>query len=201
MAYGGVSLNGIRGQRSEVQASDDLILGILAEHAVKKFIKSKLGVEIGLDEEVHPSKITPQDIDYVIIDRVKRLPKIGVGIKASKLKSSFLVLGANEVEYEARASDIYIFSRVDLPSDHLFRVIRDHSFFKEVKDFLDNDAKSKKINPLGEIPVWICGYIPKNELEKVNSIPGQEFTGHRYVKSVSKLLSSKEDWADLIKAL
>ena len=37
MVYGGLSLNGIRGQRTEVQAADDVILGILAEHAIKKF--------------------------------------------------------------------------------------------------------------------------------------------------------------------
>jgi hypothetical protein len=37
MVYGGLALNGIRGQRSEVQAADDVILGILAEHAIKNF--------------------------------------------------------------------------------------------------------------------------------------------------------------------
>src|SRR3989339_288936 len=40
MVYGGLSLNGIRGQRTEVQAADDVILGILAEHAIKTFLKN-----------------------------------------------------------------------------------------------------------------------------------------------------------------
>jgi hypothetical protein len=39
MVYGGLSLNGIRGQRTEVQGADDVILGILAEYAVKKCIR------------------------------------------------------------------------------------------------------------------------------------------------------------------
>lgn len=49
MVYGGLSLNGIRGQRTEVQAVNDVILGILAEHAVKRFLEDKFLVEISLD--------------------------------------------------------------------------------------------------------------------------------------------------------
>ena len=133
MVYGGLALHGIRGQRSEVQAADDVILGILAEHGIKKFLKNKFDTEILLDEEVHPEHITPQDFDKIKDNGVFRVPHLGVGVKASKLKNAFLVLGSNEVEFEERKSDVYIFARVDLPSDHLFRILRDHSFFKKVK--------------------------------------------------------------------
>lgn len=201
MAYGGMSLNGIRGQRSEVQAADDVILGILAEHAIKKFLKIKHGINILLDEEVHTNEITPQDFDYIVENDEKRRPKLGVGVKASKFKSCHLVLGQNEVENSSRASDVYIFARVDLPSDHLFRILRDHSFFKEVKDYLESDNSSKKINELGNVPVWICGFAYKNELEKVTSIPNQDFSGYRYVKSVSQLHNSDEDWKKLLNKL
>ncbi|MFA6076708.1 MAG: hypothetical protein WC735_01390 [Candidatus Paceibacterota bacterium] len=202
MVYGGLSLNGIRGQRTEVQAADDVILGILAEHAVKNFLKNKFSIEIELDEEVHPERITPQDFDKIKVNNVFKTPKIGVGIKASKMKNAFLVLGGNEVDLKERRSDVYVFARVGLPSDHLFRILRDHSFFKQVREFMDKDKKFRKIELLKPIPIWICGFTYKEELEKVTEIPGQEFAnGYRYVKSVSKLHNSDQDWKNLIKKL
>ncbi len=202
MAYGGLSLHGIRGERTEVQAADDVILGILAEHAVKNFLSDKFNCKIYLDEEVHPTEITPQDIDFVEDSGSKRKPKLRIGIKASKVKSGYLVLGSKEVELESRASDVYIFVRVGLPGDHLFRILRDHSFFAKVKNFLDSHDEFKKIEKLEKIPVWICGYVYKKDLEKVKEIPGQSFDkGHRYVKSVAKLKNTDDDWKKLIDLL
>ena len=202
MVYGGLSLNGIRGQRTEVQAADDVILGILAEHAIKKFLKEKFSTEINLDESVHPEEITPQDFNEIKDGSSFRKPKLGVGVKASKMKNAFLVLGANEVEFPERKSDVYIFARVGLPSDHLFRILREHSFFGKVRKFLDENLGFRKIEKLENIPVWVCGFSYVNELEKVTEIPGQEFSnGHRYVKSVSKLHNNDEDWKKLIAKL
>ena len=202
MVYGGLSLHGIRGERTEVQAVDDVILGILAEYAVKSFLKNRFGVEVKLDEEVHPEHITPQDLDLIKDGEEFRKLKIGIGVKASKMKNAFLILGANEVEFEARTSDVYIFARVGLPSDHLFRILREHSFFGKIREFFDENEKFKKIGELKNIPVWICGFVYKNELEKVTSIPGQEFSsGHRYVKSVSKMHNLDKEWQELIEKL
>lgn len=202
MVYGGLSLNGIRGQRTEVQAADDVILGILTEHAVKRFLKNKFNTEILLDEEVHPEQITPQDVDQIKEGEIFRKPKLGVGIKASKMKNAFLVLGGNEVDFPERRSDVYIFVRVGLPSDHLFRILRDHSFFKEVREYMESDSKFRKIEVLDPIPLWICGFVYEQELEKVTSIPGQEFTnGHRYAKSVKFMHNNDQDWRDLISKL
>jgi hypothetical protein len=202
MVYGGLSLNGIRGQRTEVQAADDVILGIFAEHAIKNFLLQKFSKEIKLDESVHPEEITPQDFDLIENKGVFRTPRLGVGVKASKMKSAFLVLGSNEVELVDRRSDVYIFARVGLPGDHLFRILRDHSFFGKVRKFFDENEKFKKIGKLESIPVWICGFVYVDELEKVTEIPGQQFTnGHRYVKSVSKLRNSDNDWKKLINKL
>lgn len=202
MVYGGLSLNGIRGQRSEVQAVDDVILGILAEYAIKKFISLKFNLNILLDEEVHPSHITPQDF-YKIEDNGKiRDPRIGVGVKASKLKSCFLVLGTNEVELQERKSDVYIFARVDLPSDHLFRILKDHLFFKSAKEIINNDTYSRNIEDLNEINVWICGFTYLKDLDKVTEIPGQSFdNGYRYVKSVAKMKNSDTEWSNFLKKL
>jgi hypothetical protein len=206
MAYSGKPSGGsIRGVRSEMQIADDFILGILAEHTVKKFLQTKFGKSISLDEEVHPEHITAQDIDKVQDEQTGnwREPKIGVAIKASKLKNMYLILGSDEYESSSRKSDYYIFVRVGLPSDHLFRILRDHSFFKNVKDFLDTkDPPFRKIEPLGEVFGWVCGYVLHNELEKVDSIPGQTFDNPpRYVKSVSKLKNSESDWKIFINNL
>ncbi len=202
MVYGGLSLNGIRGQRSEVQAVDDVILGILAEHAIKKFMKANFDIEIELDEGVHPSQITPQDFNLINDHGTLREPKIGVGVKASKTKSGFLVLGANEIERVTRKSDAYVFARVNLPSDHLFRILRDHSFFNNAKNLIEADPSSRNIESLESIPVWICGITYLDELEKATLIPGQEFSnGHRYVKSVSKMHNSDSDWRQFVSRL
>lgn len=76
MVYGGLSLNGIRGQRTEVQAADDVILGILAEHAIKRFLLEKFSTKINPDEGVHPEEITPQDFDQIYDGNSFRTPKI-----------------------------------------------------------------------------------------------------------------------------
>jgi len=185
-----------------VQASDDVILGILAEHAIKEFLIKEFNIEIKLDESVHPDEITPQDFDQIKKNGLFREPKLGIGVKASKMKNAFLVLGSNEVELPERKSDVYIFARVGLPSDHLFRILREHSFFGKVREFLERNNRFKKILELDKIPVWICGFVYVGELEKVTNIPGQEFTnGHRYVKSVANLRNSKEEWVDLLSKL
>ncbi len=202
MVYGGLSLHGIRGKRTEVQAADDVILGILAEHGIKKFLKNKFNIYIKLDEDVHPGIITPQDFDQIKDGDDYRKPKIGVGVKASKLKNAFLVLGANEVELKDRRSDVYIFARVDLPSDHLFRILRDHSFFGKLRKFFDINKNFRKIEKLENIPIWLCGFVYVDELEKVTKIPGQDFTnGYRYAKSVSRMHNSDKDWEELLDRL
>lgn len=195
---------GIRGVRSEMQMADDHILGILAEIGVQKFLKEKFKTEIKLDLEVHPDHITEQDFDGIIESGSVRPSKIGVAIKSSKWKSCWNIIAPIEYENSNRKSDVYIFVRVGLPSDHLFRILREHSFFKNVKDFLDKEESFRKIKELKEIPIWITGFSYHDEFEKVNEIPGQKFDGkpnYRYVKSVAKMHNSDDDWKQLIKRL
>jgi len=131
---------GIRGVRSEMQKADDWILGILAEFALQKFLKDKFNKNIELDTEPHPKEgITAQDI--VKIDG--RLPNLKVGMKASKEKNCWIVLDPLEHESKKRMSDVYIFARVQLPSDHLFRILREHSFFDKARKKLDNRVKNQ----------------------------------------------------------
>ena len=98
---------GIRGVRSEVQMADDFILGILAEHGVKKFLKEKYGVEVELDTEVHLDHITEQDFIGIKENGKIRNLKIGVAVKSSKWKSCFNVIPPIEYESNNRKSDIF----------------------------------------------------------------------------------------------
>jgi len=200
MAYGTRKSRGtgIRGVRSEVQKADDFILGILAEYGVQKFLKEKLGVEVELDTEVHLDHITEQDF-VGINDKGKTRPvKIGVAIKSSKWKNCFNVIDPLEYDNQNRKSDVYIFVRVGLPSDHLFRILREHSFFKKVKDFLEREDGFRKIDGFKEIPIWITGFSYHGEFMKVKEIPNQEFRDWRYVASVGNMHNSDKDWKELV---
>jgi hypothetical protein len=192
---------GIRGARSEPQKADDFIFGILAEYGVKKFLKEKFDIDVELDTEVHPDHITEQDLIGIKEKGKLRKVKLGVAIKSSKWKSCFNVIDPLEYDTPKRKSDVYIFVRVGLPSDHLFRILREHSFFKKVKDFLDKENEYRKINELKEIPIWITGFSFHGEFKKVKAIPGQEFKDWRYVKSVGEMYNSNTDWKALIKKL
>ncbi len=201
MAYGTRQSRGtgIRGARSEVQKADDFILGILAEHGVQKFLKEKFGVDVELDTEVHLDHITEQDFVGIKDKGRTRQVKIGVAVKSSKWKNCFNVIDPLEYDSPNRKSDVYIFVRVGLPSDHLFRILREHSFFKKVKDFLEKEDGFRKIGELKEIPVWIAGFSYHGEFNKVKSIPNQGFRDWRYVVSVGNMHNSDEDWKELVK--
>lgn len=189
---------GIRGQRSEVQVVDDFILGILAERGVAKFMKEKYETEVGIDMELHPYKITPQDLVSIVHDGLKRPPKLKVGIKSSKVKNCYNIIDPLEYENAERKSDVYIFARVDLPSDHLFRILRDHSFFKTTRKFLEQNENFRKIGTLEAISVWVCGFSYIGEFNKVSEIPNLKFNGKRYVKCVGEMHHSTEEWIELI---
>ncbi len=185
---------GIRGTRSEVQKADDFIFGILAEYGFQKFLRRKFGIKVKLDTEVHPAEITPQDIVEVYKNDSWRAPKKNIAIKSSKYKSCFNVIDPLEYENAGRKSDYYVFVRVGLPSDHLFRILRNHWFFKDVKKELERLQDFRKIEALDDVEVWICGYSLHRELRKVREIPGQEFDGYRYVASVGEMHNSDNDW-------
>ena len=78
---------------------------------------------------------------------------------------------------------------------------------------INNTNAYKKMDSLPEkIPIWICGYNDHEDLEKVSEIPGQKFEGkkgkdgkieegHRYVKSVSGMKNSDDDWKKFVDRL
>ena len=150
--------------------------------------------------------ITAQDFDGICDDGVKRVVKLGVAVKASKMKSCFNIIPPIEYENEDRKSDIYIFVELGYLRT-IFLESQRSFFFKGVADFLDEEEGFREIEELTDIPIWICGFSYHDELERVTEIPGQSFSNerarikHRYVKSVSEMHNSDEDWRDLIEKL
>lgn len=206
MAYSGKGSagTGIRGVRSEVQMADDFILGILAEYGVRKFLLTKFNFEIKLDMEVHPSHITPQDVDGIVENGKVRPANLGVAVKSSKWKNCWNIIPPLEYEDNNRKSDVYIFVRVGLPSDHIFRVFNNHALLKNVNSFLNKSEAFRKIEKLDEIPIWITGFSYHQELKKVTEIPGQKFDGkvkHRYVANVGSMRNKDSDWKKVIEQI
>jgi len=184
-------------QREFGQKLTNWIKGQLAEVAVRKFFKNEFGKDIQLDFEIH-DEIVPQDIIGIIENKKIRPPKIGVGVKASKPKSAYLILGENEINIRERRSDYYIYCRPDIADDHLLRLTRDE-VIKAVKNephFLSYKDKIPKFIP---IPCEIAGYCAIDELERVSGIEGQVFdNGFRYVKKSGLLHRSRKDWEKLL---
>ncbi len=186
-------------QREFGQKVTNWVKGQLAEVAVKKFFEKEFQVTVELDFRIY-DKIVPQDIIAVWENGLKREPKLNVAIKSSKPKSAYLVLGENEVVLPDRKSDIYVFCRPDIPDDHLLRLARE-TVIQTVKNQQHFPSYKDKIPFFENIPCEVAGYCSIDELDKVDSIPGQDFDGIRYVKQTGKLHKNKQDWAKLLGGL
>lgn len=186
-------------QREFGQKLTNWMKGQLGEVAVKKFFKQEFGIDIELDFEIR-KKIVPQDIIGITENGVDREPRIGVGIKSSKPKNAYLILGENEVEIEGRRSDVHIFCRPDIPDDHLLRLAK-----TKVVDMVKGEQHYPKYTDLipnfSSIPCEIAGWCNAKELAHVTEIPGQKFDGMRWVRKSGLLKKSKKDWEELIKQL
>ncbi|OGZ54458.1 MAG: hypothetical protein A3H64_01285 [Candidatus Ryanbacteria bacterium RIFCSPLOWO2_02_FULL_45_11c] len=186
-------------QREFGQKLTNWIKGQLGEVAVRKFIKREFEIDVELDFEIR-KKIVPQDIIRITKNGASREPKIGVGIKSSKPKNAYLILGENEVEIEGRRSDVHIFCRPDIPDDHLLRLAK-----SEVMNTVKNEQHYSKyadlIPDFSNIHCEIAGWCNAQELAHVTEIPGQKFDGMRWVKKSGLLKKTKRDWKELIKQL
>jgi hypothetical protein len=183
-------------QREFGQKITNWIKGQLGEVAVKKFLKKEFNVEVELDFDIRDD-IVLQDITGVVEQEKTREPKIGVGIKSSKPKSAFLVLGENEIKIEGRRSDVYIYCRPDIPDDHLLRITKE-----KIVEVVKNEPHYSKYGTLmpdfANIPCEIVGWCHWADLRETSSIPGQAFDGIRFVKESGRLRKSKKDWQELI---
>ena len=187
-------------QREFGQKITNWVKGQLGEAAVRKFFKREFNSEIELDFNIY-GDIVPQDIIGIFEKGKMRKPKIGIGIKSSKPKNAFLILGANEVKIETRRSDVYIYCRPDIPDDHLLRVTK-----KLIVELVKNKPHFSKygeyIPDFKNIPCEISGWCASDELREVDKIPGQAFdNGTRFVIESGRLHRSRKDWEHLIKKI
>lgn len=186
-------------QREFGQKITNWVKGQLGEVAVKKFLKKEFGTEIELDFEIHDD-IVPQDIIGVKDNSQTRVPRIGVGIKSSKPKSAFLVLGENEINIEERRSDVYIFCRPDIPDDHLLRLSKEE-IIEAVRNKPHYSSYENLMPDFVNIPCEIAGWCYYTDLREVNTIPGQEFDGVRFVRESGLLKKTRSDWEEFIRKL
>jgi len=183
-------------QREFGQKLTNWVKGQLAEVAVQKFLKRDFGIDIELDFELH-GEIVPQDVIGVIENNAKRDPHLKIGIKSSKPKNSYLVLSPNEVDRAERKSEVYIFCRPDIPDDHFLKINND-AVREAVKNQPHYTKYKDSMKGLEDIACEIAGWCKVDELEQVTSIPGQEFSGFRYVKKTGRLKRSRDEWQTLV---
>src|SRR3989344_3292549 len=182
-------------QREFGQKITNWVKGQLGELAVQKFLKDKFNVEVELDFDLHDD-IVPQDIIRVKEKGKIRNPKIGVGIKSSKPKNVFLVLGENEIKIAVRRSDVYIFCRPDIPDDHILRIAK-NAVQKIVQGMPYYKSYKEHMPEFTSIPCEVVGWCRYTDLEEVREIPGQTFDGVRFVKASGKLNNTPKDWEKL----
>lgn len=186
-------------QREFGQKLTNWIKGQLGEVAVQKFFKDKFNFDVELDFDLH-DEIVPQDIVKINEKGKKRDPKIGVGIKSSKPKNVFLVLGENEIRRPERRSDVYIYCRPDIPDDHLLRITKS-AVQKIVQGRPHYENYKKHMPEFSNIPCEVVGWCHYNDLEEAKEIPGQTFDGLRFVKASGKLKNTPADWEKLVKMI
>lgn len=187
-------------QREFGQKITNWVKGQLGEVAVKKFLKERFNFDVELDFDIY-GEIVPQDIIFITKDGEKRKPNLGIGIKSSKPKNIALVLSENEIQIETRSSDVYVFCRPDLPDDHLLRITKD-KIVSLIEGKPHYDKYKDVIPSFEDMPCEVAGFCYKEELEKVQEIPGQVFdNGMRYVKFSGNLHRTKEEWEELISKL
>ena len=174
---------GILAERGEIDTVFDFFPYILAERGVKKFFKDTFGVKIPLDAEIVQRPLSQQKFECIEEKGKLRKVQIRVSVEPNNRERRFHIPGhIDERENIGRKPDVHIFVGVGLSSDHLFRIVRDHSSFK--------------------IPVEIMGYYYHKELKEAvtrQKIKGRSF--HRYVMSLAGIYNSDRDWKKLIKLL
>lgn len=176
------------------------IIGKLGELAFRKFLLDKFGVEIGLSFKVE-KEIPGQDIVEVVrIEanrKVSRTPKIKVSIKTTKMQNFNLWVNEEDIDL----SDVYVLCRLDLPLDHLIRIVRDHEKLSAVRRYIPE---------FGDIKAEIVGFAWKDELKAkgatmvMKGADGkvvQELRRPQYVMLSGELRKSIEDWKSFVSAL
>jgi len=184
-------------QREFGQKVSNWVRGQLGELGFAHFCRERLGFDVELDFEMHQD-IVPQDVLAIVENGQRRIPQHKIAVKATKPRNASLVLSTNEVELPDRQSDVYVFTRVDLPDDHLLRISQ-----QEILSLLRNQQHfslyADRIQPLDSIKCEIAGFAYRADLELSDSIPGYQFGSERYVKQTGNLRRNLSEWREAIR--
>jgi hypothetical protein len=184
-------------QREFGQKVSNWVRGQLGELGFGHFCRERLGFDVELDFEMR-EEIVPQDVLAIIQNGQRRTPANRIAVKATKYTNVSLVLGRNEVELPNRQSDVYVFTRLNLPDDHLLRVGR-----QEIINLLQNQQHfhlyQDRIESLGPIKCEVAGFAYRRDLELSDSIPGYQFDSERYVKLTGNLCRNLDEWREAIR--
>ena len=179
---------------------EDFIPGKLGEIATHKFLKEKFNIEIQLDFSVGEG-IPAQDI--VSVADLRRRPttfnpvQIRTSIKTTKMKNVWLAVPQREFDDSVRTSDAYILSRLDLPLNHIGRILREHDLFR---------GRLRNLIPeFGEYRAEVVGFAWKPELqEHLSPQEWKSFTGierPHYALRSGHLNKSESEWKEYLKRL
>lgn len=182
-------------QRDAGKFISNFVSGKLGEIAVEKFFKNRFDIDTRLDFEIREAVIG-QDITEVAFPRrgarVFNPPRVRIAIKTTKAKNVYLAVPANEAEDDARRSDVYILSRVDLYLNHFLRILREHRSLEEMTDIIP-----EFVNIRGQV----CGFILLPQL--LANVPVTELAGmgqsiqSSYVSRSGALQKTEDQWRAL----
>lgn len=198
-AYRSTSDFGTSQQRDAGKFVTNFVLGKLGEIATAKFLKSNFDVDTKLDFDLRDA-VVGQDITEIAKPRrggrVYNPLRLRIAIKASKMKNVWLIVSRKEVEDSERASDIYIFARVNLYLNHFIRILKGHKELFNLENIIP-DFES--------INAEVCGFIKKSDLtahSPVSILPSSDQKIQpSYIVNSGTLNKRREAWSNLIEEL
>ena len=198
-AYKSTSDFGTTTQRDAGKFVSNFVIGKLGEIAVYKFLKSNFDIDIKLDFDIREA-VVGQDITEIAKPRrggkVYNPPKQRVAIKTTKFKNVWLVVPQKEVEDATRASDIYILTRVDLPMDHMIRILREHKALEKLKNVIPD---------FGDVKAEICGFTSRTDLQvntPVSELPNpKQEIQPSYIMQSGIIQKNLTEWEKLLDQL
>lgn len=170
-------------QREAGKYLSDHITGYLGELAFQKFMADKFEIQLKLDGNVD-GLVRSQDIVAISRRRgVENQPSFKMSVKTSKLKNVWLIVGKNEIDLPDRHSDYYIFTRVELPPDHIVRLIRTHPSVEQIQQIIPPEETV--------ITTQICGFTEVSRLNGPVTSVGSQSISPSYVLKSGDL---RRDW-------
>lgn len=113
---------------------------------------------------------------------VENQPNFKIGVKATKVKNVWLIVGANEVQLSDRASDYYVLTRIGLYPNHFVRLVKGNPKLEALRDIIPS---------LGVIESYVVGFCAKTDLQGPVKVVDKNPISPSYVRRSGEL---RTDW-------